>query len=294
MGISHFHLTEPRYLKPFMTPYELYQTYRNLSVDLHDGRTIYGLDIHKYRNNSNSGGISGTGAGHAAYEKLKAKVAKAGKKEKLGGYVLDETDEEGASACLMFRKIERVRVFPDLWRVFVGKGSPEEIRQALRLAVFFKLVASDKGALQSYCDDNIGLDCSGFAGNLYGGEWVEKGADYFRDHGTEVRKLEDIRANDAICCVDTNHIVVIDRVYPANKCLTKGDPVLQSMAAESTGAQMLPNGPNNGILHRILLPSDAPSAVQNLAAEGHSNTSGGFLVTKDQGPAHSMTFRVMY
>ena len=255
-----------------MTPYGLFQTYRSLAVDLPDGSVVYGLDIHKYRNNSNSGGISGTGSGLAAYDKIKANVVRIGKREKTGGYALDVTQER--DSCPLARKIERVQLFPDVWRVFVGKGSPEEIRQALRLAVFFELASPDKAALQSYCDDNIGLDCSGFAGSFYGGDWVEKGANYFRDHGIEVKKLEDIRANDAICWVEANHIVVIDRVYPANKCLAKGDPVLQCMAAESTGDQMLPNGPKNGLFYTeysFLPTGQAPFKMLRWLAGASSN-----------------------
>jgi hypothetical protein len=230
-----------------MTPKQLYDTYRSLSVDLADGTTVFGLDIHKYRINTSATGLTGTGPGQEAYDKLKAKVVKAAKKTKTNGYLLDETVE--TNSCPLLRNIERIQLFPDLWRPFVGKGSPEEIRQALRLAVFFGLVGRTKGELQAYCDANIGVDCSGFASNFYGGKWIDKGANNFRDTAKEVTKIEDIRANDAICFVTTNHIAVIDCVYQANQCTTKGDPVLQGMVAESTAARMIPNGPSNGIAY---------------------------------------------
>jgi hypothetical protein len=247
-----------------MTPHELYQTYRNLNVDLPDGRTIFGLDIHKYRINTPDGGpVIGTVDGLSAYHDLLAKVAKSGVKRTSKLYSLDVTDDAATQSCSLFRKIEWIDTTA-LQRPFVGKGSPEEIRQALRLAVFFKLVGSTKSELQSYCDKNIGLDCSGFAGNLYEGDWRDKSANYFRDNGIEVKRLEDVRANDAICWVNDNHIVVIDRVYPANKCLTKGDPVIQCMAAESTAAQMLRDGPMNGLSYTeysFLPPSQVPFKI---------------------------------
>jgi hypothetical protein len=53
-----------------------------------------------------------------------------------------------------------------LQRVFTGKGSPQDIRNVLRLASRFKL--TDAQTAQTYCNTNIGLDCNGFAGNFWG------------------------------------------------------------------------------------------------------------------------------
>ena len=48
---------------------------------------------------------------------------------------------------------------------FMGKGSPFDIRQALLAASWCGLV--DRLNLQRYCDENMGLDCNGFASNLF-------------------------------------------------------------------------------------------------------------------------------
>jgi hypothetical protein len=53
-----------------------------------------------------------------------------------------------------------------LQRVFTGKGSPEDIRNVVRLASHFQLTDAEKVA--GYCTKNIGLDCNGFAGNFWG------------------------------------------------------------------------------------------------------------------------------
>ncbi len=48
---------------------------------------------------------------------------------------------------------------------FMGKGSPFDIKQAIFAASWCGLV--DLHTLQRYCDENMGLDCNGFASNLF-------------------------------------------------------------------------------------------------------------------------------
>jgi hypothetical protein len=48
---------------------------------------------------------------------------------------------------------------------FIGKGSPFDIRQAILAASWCGLV--DLQSTQHYCDENMGLDCNGFASNLF-------------------------------------------------------------------------------------------------------------------------------
>jgi hypothetical protein len=59
-------------------------------------------------------------------------------------------------------------------RPFYGKGSPEDCQIVLQLAMRFGL--ANQGSLQTYADNNLGLDCNGFVGNwlwygLRGNPW---------------------------------------------------------------------------------------------------------------------------
>src|SRR5204862_3054163 len=132
-------------------------------------------------------------------------------KSKHGEYVIT-LPEADRTSCPLFPKIERVKLWPDLQRPYVGKGSPEEIRQALRVAVHFELVEPYAFSLQAYCDDYIGLDCSGFAAVYYGGPWLGKNAAGFLAVGISVTKLEDIRSGDSLLWTNGQHIAVIDQV----------------------------------------------------------------------------------
>jgi hypothetical protein len=53
-----------------------------------------------------------------------------------------------------------------LWRVYHGKGAPNEIQDAIWLASLCGLV--DEGSLSSYVDNNLGVDCGGFVANYWG------------------------------------------------------------------------------------------------------------------------------
>ena len=53
-----------------------------------------------------------------------------------------------------------------VWRVYHGKGAPNEIQDTLYLALLCGLV--DGKGLQSYADTNLGIDCGGFVANYWG------------------------------------------------------------------------------------------------------------------------------
>lgn len=57
-------------------------------------------------------------------------------------------------------------VTPSLWRVYNGKGAPNEIQDALWLASLCGLV--DESNLSAYTDSNLGIDCGGFVANYWG------------------------------------------------------------------------------------------------------------------------------
>src|SRR6185295_600937 len=57
-------------------------------------------------------------------------------------------------------------VTTSLWRVYHGKGAPNEIQDAIWLASLCGLV--DEGTLAMYADNNLGIDCGGFVANYWG------------------------------------------------------------------------------------------------------------------------------
>ncbi|KAA0256218.1 NlpC/P60 family protein [Acidobacteria bacterium ACD] len=51
-------------------------------------------------------------------------------------------------------------------RIFEGKGSPSDIKTLLEAALISEEVPDDTDSLQAFCDESIGVDCSGFV-NAY-------------------------------------------------------------------------------------------------------------------------------
>lgn len=105
-----------------------------------------------------------------------------------------------------------------LQRVFVGKGRPEDIRNAVKLASRFKLI-NDKMPVDKYVSTNIGLDCNGFAGNFWGIDPDTEIAYYNVDRR---KAVGDIVAGDAMLWYkksggDPFHIGVVDEVVVVGK-----------------------------------------------------------------------------
>lgn len=95
-----------------------------------------------------------------------------------------------------------------LWRVFNGKGAPDEIQDVLWLAAVCGLVTPS--TVRSYVDDNLGIDCGGFVANYWGmghpvpGNYSPTGATGFKpryiwgmNQSLRRRRPEDIRVGDA-------------------------------------------------------------------------------------------------
>jgi hypothetical protein len=103
-------------------------------------------------------------------------------------------------------------VAPHLVGPFTGKGSPEDCQIAAQLAVLTKRTSKEN--LRRYCDDHLGLDCSGFVGNYFfrvrnpdGQNWKSfavEGADL----GPDSLMNEFIAAGQPVTSVD--------RINPAN------------------------------------------------------------------------------
>ena len=57
-------------------------------------------------------------------------------------------------------------VYKSIKRVFMGKGAPDEIQTVLWMASCCGLL--EKRSLSNYCDNNLGIDASGFVANYWG------------------------------------------------------------------------------------------------------------------------------
>lgn len=230
-----------------MTPYELYFEYRNLNVMLSDWRMVYGIDVHEYRN-AELGNDFSVSAGMEEFGKLKNKIVEYG--ERLGDKIykieypiLSKKERQKTPYVPIW--VEYVKTFPDLMGVYNGKGSPALIKQALRLSVAFGLVKGNVPDIQRYCDKNIGIDCSGFAGNFLGGDYTYRGASQFAATG-KLSRLEDVRPGTVIVWKSGTHVAVIDKI--TNTESTSGMIYsVDCMVAESTGDKMVEGGPDDGL-----------------------------------------------
>lgn len=228
-----------------MSPYDLFYEYRNLSVMLSDFKTVYGIDVHEYRN-ADLGGDFSVEDGKEAYKKLQEQIGKSGQpagyKRYLINYPVISRKEYDKTPYVPVWQ-EYAVTFPDLYEVYLGKGSLSQIKQALRLAVAFGLVKDNKTDLQKYCDQYIGLDCSGFAKNYFNGNF--KTIEGFAAQN-KLNDLQNVRTGTAIVWKNFKHIALVDKVTKVERT---GNMVyaVDCMVAESTGDQMLADGPKDGL-----------------------------------------------
>lgn len=176
-------------------------TYLNLNAKLDDGKTGVALRIDRYLNNSlkmprnvNAGKALSQLLGNIVGE-LKVKYP-GPLKFKIGDIAYDRYK---------------------LQRVFYGKGSPEDIRNVVRLASRYQL--TDAKTVNQYCTTNIGLDCNGFAGNF----WGIDPETFIGSYDVNRRKaVADVASGDAMIYYrkgggDPVHIAVVDEVNIVGK-----------------------------------------------------------------------------
>lgn len=257
-----------------MTPGGLYNEYRHLSVDLLEGRVLMGIDVHEYRNHELGGEFS-TAHGVEAYNALLQKVQKHCKKIGQGKYQFVHQESNVYNGYVVtYAKVHVITTWPDLMRPYIGKGTPDDIRMVLRLAVHYNLLTSTVAEIQKFCDRNIGIDCSGFASAYYGGQWMGKGATHYRDNAAKLTKLEDVRSGDSIVWQNGVHIALIDKITSEEK--TSGITYsLGCSVAESTGDHMLTGGPSDGLNYtEYYLLFDGPGkfkAMRSLVKKGEDD-----------------------
>src|SRR5262249_46707874 len=131
-------------------------------------------------------------------------------------------------------------------------------------------------ALQKYCDQQGGMDCSGFASVAYGYQKIDNegyDATVFRTRGVERTRIEDIRAGDAIVWLKDDHIALIDSVTGPFDT----SPALRCMVAESTVGMVTPTGP--GVQYSEYLFDSDPSSNQArkyLCYRPNTKAAGGY------------------
>ena len=208
------------------TPLQYEAKYRSLAVRA-PGNTWITVDIHKYKNNSSTTGDHSTAlAKKEGQDPLIAKIREAGKKA-LGTkktphgstVVLDKLQDDVNPAEFAPGSLyETIDTMP-IRRSFVGKGSPEDLAYTLRLILRFKMAEATTASLQKFCDNYLGLDCSGFVTNFIDIELsakldpMETSATSYRGPVSKRRaKIEDIQRLDGLAWATTNHVAVIDSV----------------------------------------------------------------------------------
>jgi hypothetical protein len=245
-----------------LTPLQLEALYLQLPVEL-DGGLARHVSVHFYKNNDPS--MTGTKSTAEAKEKaMRPLINKLRDQSKAdlglrhrpqGGAVIlrrpgTEIDPTIYGPANQFESVDLGMV----QRTFVGKGSPQDIATTLKFCARFGMVGTATSDLQKYCDDYIGLDCSGFVGNYAnlalgaGYDLMNKGARSFAPAGKRRAHLADVRPNDVLCWSTTNHVAVIDLFeldwvrLARNKLAEENDTNLAGMrivVVESNGSRGL-------------------------------------------------------
>lgn len=245
-----------------MSPYEYLLKYRNLTVNQVTGGPVT-VDIHEYRNaqdvfdkrntdNDPTNDVDNmredfdAGAGWKdGWGPLRSKIARHGKKLGPNLYSLQFPLPTKANPTPVITSTETANT-AQLASVFTGKGSPENIAQALRLALAFGLVTT--GGLQKYCDDYIGLDCNGYVGNYLVSEGctivgpsTPANAYAFVKEPYRVSTLEDVKYQSVLTWKNTGHVAIVDFNFGPVYVPPKYDTyIIRCMVCESTGARLVP------------------------------------------------------
>lgn len=246
-----------------MTPYDYLRKYRELSVRLVSGGIVSGVDVHEYRNaqdvfdkrntdSDTTNDVDHISADHDAglgwtkgWAALRGRIAKHGKKLGGGKYTLRFPLPSKTNPTPAVTYEETVNA-PELAQAFVGKGSQEIIAQALRLAEAFGLVLGNAAAMQTYCDDFIGLDCNGYVGNYLKQEGctlvtptTPAKPNDFLPVGRRHSKLEEVGYRSVIVWKTAGHVAIIDLVQGPVLVGPKYDTtIVRCMVCESTGARL--------------------------------------------------------
>jgi hypothetical protein len=129
----------------------------------------------------------------------------------------------------------------------MGKGAPQDYQLALEWAVRSQKIRNvSQATLQTYCDDHLGIDCSGFVTNYliacgkkaYSNDTVRNtGAASYYNVGNAINDSNAIRQGDLLVWMNGNavkrnpgHIAVVESYVP--QCMVGGN----MRVVEATGA----------------------------------------------------------
>jgi len=225
-----------------MTPTEYADLYLKLTTVL-DNDLIVTVAIDKYlQNNGSTRNKNGLAAKDAIIGAMAAetKTTWAARTYNIGGYVVGKVD----TAC-----------------VFMGKGSPNEVADAVWLASRYGLIKIDPPrknrsgvptrTLTGFCDDCVGLDCNGFVNNYLGFD-RDKSIDTYDVNYPKSRRqtLREVVAGDVLLFIEEDdataknakagrpagtlykHIAMIDQVTAV------GQDQLQLTLVQSSGGNV--------------------------------------------------------
>jgi hypothetical protein len=207
-------------------PLRYEEQYRRLPVDAGAAGRFF-VDIHRYRNTSlKSPAHETTTAWNEALLPLLRTLREESRKDqgleerpKQRWLALRRPDDDPRR--LVYRADGEYEYIDteSVHRAFVGKGSPPDIELSLRLAVRYGKVAADARSVQTYCDQYIGLDCSGFVSN-YANATLGKTYDVMNTEAISFRQppparrstMLSIQPLDALAWVADNHVAIIHSV----------------------------------------------------------------------------------
>ena len=108
-------------------------------------------------------------------------------------------------------------------RVFMGKGSPDEIRDVIRLAHRFGIITNParltpppNRTVAQYAADFLGLDCNAFVGNYFGMNPETEIPTYARTRRR--RSVQEVRSGDVVI----SNVLLGNRYRPEHIALTEG------------------------------------------------------------------------
>ena len=277
-----------------LSPYDFMLQYRMMKVPLIDGTAIYNVDVHEYRNAADyflgSDSISSdhdVDQGMAAYNKLKNLIIK--KSEKLGSMKYRCSFELGSNGQPKTPFVEEVDL-KQLMLCYVGKGSPEDCKQALRLAQAFGFIEPNVASMGRYVEKYLGIDCSGFVTNYLRTQHGldlkpnEVNSTKYRSLGSKVSALSDVKGLDVMAWANTNHVAIINSSEFANNYDTKNS--LESFycfVLESTGADAVAGDKHtDGLMgtYYVILPPDKQGLFSVCRSVGWEKAGGKW--NKDQ------------
>ncbi|HEY4764917.1 MAG TPA: hypothetical protein VIH75_14665 [Candidatus Sulfotelmatobacter sp.] len=244
------------------TPLEYANQYRSLTVGFSDGPVTISIDQYLQ-------GRHGTKAKpltpwtNEADHLIDASVADFQKQKKKDPSFQLTVSVNGQPAGIDNESLLR-RI---LHYAFEGKGSPEDCQVGAQLAVLQG--RTTKANLQNYCNQNMGLDCTGFVGNYL---WYVTGAGSWPDKmpGEDEGSNAEI---DAILLNETSPLSDVDLITPS-KTYVFGllDPSNRHIVAKDGAehAHIVISEPNKFTKNSFIFNSFGGFTTGNLDGQGNS------------------------